>query len=210
MRNFRLHHQMSKNISRSTNFQTCRTKGNKIRPEDPSTIVPAGKKKSPLQLLFLFLVVLPFFPFHRIHRKIAHVMPLAVLLLACFASKASRFFKIGVGKLRQTPKRRDFCSKWFTPQKKGHDATGCIWSPSLEFHLEAIFDLKSHYLLAPPKLDSHHRWRNMESDRPRRMTKGLKKTDQDFHPPYFVARNRKIHPDSPYQNISNTPHIFCM
>lgn len=120
-------------------------------------------------------------------------MPLAVLLLACFASKASRFSSFGWS--RQTsanPKTPGFLQQVIYTPKKGHDATGCIWSPSLEFHLEAIFDLKSHYLLAPPKLDSHHRWRNMESDRPRRMTKGLKKTDQDFHPPYFVARTERF------------------
>ena len=62
MRNFRLHHQMSKNISRSTNFQTCRTKGNKIRPEDPSTIVPAGKKKVHCSCCFSFWWFCPFSP----------------------------------------------------------------------------------------------------------------------------------------------------
>lgn len=68
MRNFRLHHQMSKNPSRSTNLKTCRTKGNKIRPEDPSTIVPAGKKKKvPLNCCCFPSVKFAPFPFHRIH-----------------------------------------------------------------------------------------------------------------------------------------------
>lgn len=113
MRNFRLHHQMSKNPSRSTNLKTCRTKGNKIRPEDPSTIVPAGKKKSPTKLLL--------FPFGKICPLPLPSNPLTELLTSCHwpcccwlasPQKPPDFHRlVGVGKLQQTPKRRDFCSK---------------------------------------------------------------------------------------------------
>lgn len=45
MRNFRLHHQMSKNPSQSTNLKTCRTKGNKKLTWGPQHYRTCRKKK---------------------------------------------------------------------------------------------------------------------------------------------------------------------